>query len=409
MHILFLTDNFPPEVNAPASRTFEHAREWVRMGHQVTVITCAPNFPKGKVFEGYRNRLLQNEQMAGIRVIRVWSYITANEGFFLRIADYVSYMIMATIAALFVRRVDIIVATSPQFFTAVAGWMVGVIKRRPWVFEVRDLWPESIRAVGAMKKSRALDQIERCELFLYRRAAAVVAVTRAFRDNLVARGIPATKIHVVTNGADLSRYKPQEKDTQLIAQLRLDNAFVVGYIGTMGLAHGLDTVLDAARQLAVMPDMKDVRILMLGDGAQKAALKDRAEAQRINNVLFIDSVSKEEVTRYWSILDLSLIHLKNNDLFQTVIPSKLFECMAMGIPIIFGIKGEAAAIVQRHSVGLIIQPECPKAMVNAVVKLRQNLDLRSSLARSGPAAARHYDRRSLAERMLIILKDIAER
>lgn len=403
MHILFLTDNFPPEVNAPASRTYEHAREWVAAGHQVTVITCAPNFPKGRVFDGYRNRLWQSEEMAGIRVIRVWSYITANEGFARRIADYVSYMLSATLAALFVRRVDLIVATSPQFFTAVAGWMTSVLKWKPWIFELRDLWPESIRAVGAMRDSALLDRIEKLELFLYRRATAVVTVTEAFRDNLVGRGIPAEKIHVITNGADLTRYQPLPKDARLSAELELQDKFVLGYIGTMGMAHGLDTVLDAAKILEATPGMEDVRILMLGDGAQKAALQARVTVEGIGNVVFRDSVSKEEVTRYWSLLDVALIHLKRTDLFQTVIPSKLFECMAMGIPVLFGVRGEAAGIVERHNVGLLIEPEHAQDMADAVIRLHRDPALRDLFAAAGPAGARHFDRQTLARRMLDII------
>ena len=165
MHILFLTDNFPPEVNAPASRTFEHCREWVREGHQVTVITCAPNFPKGKVFNGYKNRIWQQETMAGIRVIRVWTYITANEGLARRTVDYLSFMVSGFLASLFVKRVDIVVGTSPQFFTACAAFVVGLVKRVPWVFELRDIWPESIRAVGAMKQNTTISLLEKVEIF----------------------------------------------------------------------------------------------------------------------------------------------------------------------------------------------------------------------------------------------------
>jgi hypothetical protein len=150
------TDDFPPEVNALASRTFEHCREWVRAGHEVTVITCAPSFPKGRVYEGYRNALWQREDMAGIRVIRVGTYITANEGFLKRTLDYMSFMVSGFVASLFVREVDVVVGTSPQFFTVCAAYMSGLFKRRPWVFELRDIWPESIRAVGAMKSSRLL-------------------------------------------------------------------------------------------------------------------------------------------------------------------------------------------------------------------------------------------------------------
>jgi glycosyltransferase involved in cell wall biosynthesis len=206
MHILFLTDNFPPEVNAPASRTFEHCREWVKAGHRVTVITGAPNFPKGKVFPGYRNRLWQSEEMDGIRVVRVWTYVTANEGFTRRILDYLSFMVSAVFGAIFVGKVDLVIGTSPQFFTAVGAWIVSVMKWRPFVFELRDLWPESIKVVGAMKDSWALHMMERLELFLYRRAFRIISVTHAFKRNLVERGIDPHKIRVVTNGVDTTRF-----------------------------------------------------------------------------------------------------------------------------------------------------------------------------------------------------------
>jgi len=169
MHILFLTDNFPPEVNAPASRTYEHSREWVKSGEQVTIITCAPNFPKGKVFSGYKNKLWQTEVIDGIKVIRVWTYITANEGFFKRTLDYVSFMISAVIASFFVKKVDIVIGTSPQFFTVCAAYLVGLFKRKPWVFELRDLWPETINTVSAIKSRKLLFFLERIELFLYRK------------------------------------------------------------------------------------------------------------------------------------------------------------------------------------------------------------------------------------------------
>src|SRR5262249_34979156 len=152
---------FPPEVNAPASRTAEHCQEWVRHGHRVTVVTCVPNFPTGKIFEGYRNRLWQRESVDGIQVLRVWTYITANEGFFRRTLDYVSFGVAATLGSSFVRDVDVVVATSPQFFAACAGWLVSVLKRRPFVFELRDLWPESIRVVGAMKEGIVLHLLQR--------------------------------------------------------------------------------------------------------------------------------------------------------------------------------------------------------------------------------------------------------
>jgi len=410
MHILFLTDNFPPEVNAPASRTFEHCREWVRAGNQVTVITCAPNFPKGEVFPGYRNRLWQQEMMEGIRVIRVWTYITANEGFVKRILDYVSFMFAAVPAALFVRGVDVVVGTSPQFFTACAAYLSGALKRRPWVFELRDIWPESIRAVGAMKHSRVLDALERIELFLYRKTAAIVSVTHAFRDTLGRRGADVSKISVVTNGVDGGRFNPRPKDQPLLQALGLEGKFVAGYIGTHGMAHGLDTLLDAARMLKAEVGGGDVfRILLLGDGANKATLKARAEKEGLDNVIFVDTVSKDEVVRYWSILDVSIIHLKATPLFETVIPSKLFECMGMGIPVLHGVRGESARIVKREGVGLCFEPEDAAALVVALHRSREEAALLQRFQQRGPEAAKNYDRGALAHRMLEVLQTVAAR
>ncbi|WP_405229951.1 glycosyltransferase family 4 protein [Lentisalinibacter sediminis] len=409
MHILFLSDNFPPEVNAPASRTFEHCREWVRAGHEVTVITCAPNFPKGEVFAGYRNRLWQRETVDGIRVLRVWTYIAANEGFAKRILDYVSFMISAIIASLFVRKIDVVIGTSPQFFAACAGYVVGGSKRVPWIFELRDIWPESIRAVGAMKESRVLDWLEKVEMFLYRRADAIVSVTHAFRETLIRRGVNPDKIYVVTNGVDTSRFSPRAKDKLLLKELDLAGRFVGGYIGTHGMAHALDTVLDAAALMLAESDGNQFRFILLGDGANKRTLVARAEREGLSNVIFVDSVPKEEVVRYWSILDVSIIHLKRSDLFTTVIPSKLFECMAMAIPVLHGVAGESADIVNVEKVGLTFEPEDPKALCDGMRRLREDHALYDRLRENGPRAALRYDRAVLGQEMLGIISRVVSR
>lgn len=400
MHILFLTDNFPPEVNAPASRTFEHCREWVREGHRVTVITCAPNFPKGKVFDGYRNRLWQKEMMDGIQVIRVWTYITANEGFVKRILDYQSFMVMAILVSPFVRGVNVVVGTSPQLFTVCAAYVVSRLKRIPFVFELRDLWPESIRAVGAIGNSRLLDALEQVELFLYRKAARIVSVTNSFKQNLIKRGVYANKVVVVTNGVDVSRFRPQLRDDVLAAQLGLQGMFIAGYIGTHGLAHGLETLLEAARRLQDNPNGGDVRFLMLGDGANKAKLIEKARAMGLLNVVFVESVPKEQVVSYWSLLDVSIIHLKKTELFTTVIPSKLFECMGMGMPVLHGVAGESAEIVEREGCGLVFEPENVDALCAGILLLKQQSELREIYSAKGLAAAGRYDRSELARTML---------
>lgn len=367
------------------------------------MITSAPNFPKGKLFDGYRNRLWQQEIIAGIRVIRVWTYITANEGFTKRILDHLSYMFMGILASLFVRRVDLVVGTSPQFFTVCAAYALSLIKQVPWVFELRDIWPESIRVVGAMKQNKVLNLLEHVELFLYRKSNAIISVTYAFRDSLVRRGVVGEKIYVVTNGVDMSRFSPRCKDAELLQKHGLQDKFVVGYIGTHGLAHALGSVLDAAKLLKMDPDGDRFRFILIGDGANKKALQQRAEKDQLDNVIFVESVSKNDVVRYWSILDAAIIHLKRDKLFETVIPSKLFECMGMAIPILHGVLGESAEIVLNEEVGLCFESENPTELVSRIRILASNRFLHQQLKLNGPNAAKNYDRRVLAMAMLNIL------
>ncbi len=406
MHILFFTDNFPPEVNAPAGRTFEHCREWVRAGHRVTVITCFPNFPGGKVFNGYRNRLRKMEAMDGIRVIRVWSYIAANKGFLKRILDYASFMFSAIAASLLVNKPDMVIGTSPQFFTACAAYIAGRARHIPFVFELRDLWPESIKAVGAMRQSILIGMLEELELFLYGKASRIVCVTRSFKENLVKRGIDGGKIDVITNGADISRFRPGPKDRELERKYGLEGKFVAGYVGTHGMAHGLETILQAAGQIKNFDDSDAFRFILLGNGAKKQNLIDLARNMSLDNLIFIDSVPKDQVVRYWSLLDASIIHLRKTELFTSVIPSKLFECMATGIPILHGVAGESAEIVRNENIGLVFEPENADRLCGRLIELRSNKPLYDSLRANCIRAAKNYDRSDLASRMLAILEEL---
>lgn len=405
MHILFFTDNYPPETNAPATRTYEHAREWVKFGHSVTIVTCAPNFPKGEVFPNYKNRLWQVEYAEGIRIVRVWSYITANEGIIRRTLDYLSYMLTSFIASFFIRKVDVIVGTSPQFFTAVSAWLSSVFKNVPFIFEVRDIWPESIVAVGALKQSRIIRHIEKLELFLYHKAKLVVVVTNAFKVNLISRSIPAEKIKIVTNGANLSAFSRRGKDNSLVKKYKLKNKFTIGYIGTHGLAHSLETIISVAEILQTKESKCNFQFIFVGDGASKVNLETLANEKKLRNVIFVDNVSKEDVVRYWSILDLSIVHLKKNDVFKTVIPSKIFESMAMGVPIIHCVEGESAEIISHHNVGVVAEPENKKEIADAIVSVSSQKDFITRMSENSILAAREYDRRNLASNMLCILEE----
>lgn len=406
MHILFLTDNFTPETNAPATRTFEHARRWVRAGVKVTVVTTAPNFPAGKLFPGYRNRLFQRESIEGIDTVRVWTYITANEGFARRTLDYMSFMVTGFLISLFLPRPDVIVATSPQMFTVCAAYVLSVFKRRPFVFELRDLWPDSILAVGAMKESAGIRALKRLEYFLYRKAARIVSVTHSFKTVLSGNAIPAEKIAVVPNGADLVGFTPGAKPDDLVERHGLRGKFVAAYIGTVGMAHGLGTVLDAAERSKADDG---IAFVVVGDGAERAALETQARQRGLLNVVFVGPVGKEEVKRYWRLADAALVLLRDHPVFRHVLPSKMFEAMATGKPIVLGVLGESATVLKSAGAGVVIPPESAAALAHAIADLAASPDRAAELgARGRRFVEAQYDRDKLATAMLEELRVVAK-
>lgn len=403
MKILFLTDNFPPEVNAPATRTYEHCREWVESGAEVTVVTCFPNFPQGKVYDGYKNKRKSTEWIDGIKVIRVWTYITKNEGFILRTLDYISFSVTSFFAAIS-ERFDIIVATSPQFFTALAGRMLSFWKRKPWIMEVRDLWPESIKTVGAMKDNVFIRYFEKEEKWCYKSATRIVTVTDKFKTIIKEKGITEDKIEVVKNGANLGLYQPRPKEQSLVRKLNLENKVVLGYIGTHGMAHNLGFILDCAKQM--MDSHPSLHFLFIGDGAEKSKLLQKVKTENIRNVTMLDSIPKDEVSDHLSILDAAIINLKKSDLFTTVIPSKIFETSAMEIPILLGVDGEARSIVEQYGAGVFYEPENEGDFIQKVDQLFSNPDQIEKYKAGCQKLAQDFDRKKLAVKMLDIINDI---
>jgi glycosyltransferase involved in cell wall biosynthesis len=403
MRIFFITDNFPPEVNAPATRTFEHIKEWQKDKNvKVTVITCVPNFPHGNVYDGYKNKLYQKEYIDGIEVIRVWSYITSNSGFIKRVLDYISFAIVAFLVGLF-KKYDVIVATSPQFFTTWAAWGLSKIKRKPWIFELRDLWPESIKTVGAMKQGKAIEILEKIELGLYKNCNKVVAVTDAFKNNLISRGIDGNKIEVVTNGSNMELFSLKEKNVELLISLGLENKFIVGYIGTHGLAHSLDFIV---KSIAKIND-ESIHFLFIGDGAMKKTVVEIASDLKLQNITFLESIKKEDVPKYLSICDVSLAPLKKEENFKTVIPSKIFEASAMQKPTLLGVQGQAQEIIEKYGAGVCFEPENEKDFLDKLNELRKE-SIYKSCQNGCEKLAIDYDRKILADKMLEIIKKVGE-
>ncbi len=410
MRIVFFSHYFPPEGNAPATRTYDHCLRWVQSGHDVTVVTCAPNVPNGVVYDGYKNRVWpQKEEVDGIKVVRTWTYVAANAGGAKRILNYVSYMVSAIFAFLFFcRRPQVIVATSPQFFCGWAGVVCSYLKWTRFVLEIRDIWPESIVTVGAMKKGMATRVLEFLEKWMYRSANHIVTVGEGYKNNISQKVNVGERISVVTNGVDSDQFQPRSKDQAFLKDHELTDKFVCSYVGTIGMAHGLEVTINAAKLLK-QQGRDDITFCLVGDGARRSALEKLVQENDVANLVkFAGRLPKSEMPCVLASSDCLLIHLKKTDLFETVIPSKIFEAMAMQRPIIMGVRGESADIVRRSGSGIDMEPDNAADLAKAVIKLKDDSDLYQKLCQEGRRFAdENYSRDVLAGRMREVLEAVA--
>jgi glycosyltransferase involved in cell wall biosynthesis len=404
LRLLFFSHYFPPEGNAPASRTYEMCRRWVREGHQVTVITSAPNHPHGVLYPGYKNRLISRQVVDGIDVVRVWTFLAANKGKKRRALNFLSYMLTAIFVGLFVKRPNLVIATSPQFFCGWAGVVVSFLRKLPFVLEIRDIWPESIVAVGAMKKRLPLRILEWLERRMYASAKRIVTVGEGYRDRLVERGVPPEKLSVVTNGVDEEIFIPRAGDPALRDRYALNGSFVCAYIGTVGMACGLDVVLRAGDALR-RKGRSDIKFLIVGDGAEKAELERKARELRLKNVIFAGMHDKQSMPAFLATADACLVHLRKQRLFESVLPSKIFEAAGMGKPIVLGVEGYAAGLIRKLGAGVCIVPEDADGLVQAVERLADDRRFASELGASGQRGVlREFTREKLSRQYLRILR-----
>ena len=405
MKILFLTHYYTPEGNAPASRVSALAERWAKDGHDLTILTCAPNVPNGIVYEGYKNKFSQTEVINGVKVVRVWTYIAPNKGTLRRIINFVSYMIMAFMRGLFMKRPDVLIATSPQFFCGWAGVLLHTFKRIPFILEIRDIWPESIIAVGAKLPGGLLKIISVMEKIMYNSADHIVTVGQGYVEKLKERGIDENKISVVMNGVDRTLFYPRKRNEELLKKHSLDGKFICSYIGTIGMACALDTALESAEILQNQGNDK-IRIVLIGDGAVREELEAKAKAMNLKNVVFLGRRPKQEIPDWIASSDINLVHLKKTGLFQTVMPSKIFESAGCARPVLMGVDGFSRDLVENAKMGISIEPENAEAMADALLKASENPELLKQLGENGyKNIAEKYDRDIQAENYLSILNN----
>lgn len=375
MKILYISQYFPPEIGAPAARVSELSSAWARQGDQVTVLTGFPNHPTGRVPAEYRSRLrrlVMRETRDGVSVQRTWLLPLPNRKGWERMLNYGSFCISAALRGLFLPRPDVVIATSPQLLVGLSGLIVARLKRAPFVFEVRDLWPESLEAVGVSGKNSLLVRVlSKIAGLLYRRSDHIVVVTNAFEEHLQRHwNVPKQKISVVVNGVDDKLFQPQAPEPAMLAEFGVQGRFVVGYIGTIGNAHGVETLVETARLL--QQSDPEILVLVVGEGADKQKLQQLVEEHRLENIRIFPGQPRERIPNIVAATHVCLVLLKKSDLFKTVIPTKMLEFMSCGRPIVAGLEGESAELIRRADAGICVAPEDAPAIANAIRTLRND-------------------------------------
>jgi glycosyltransferase involved in cell wall biosynthesis len=412
MKILYVSQYFPPEMGAPAARVSELSRHWVEMGHQVTVLTGFPNHPTGIVPVEYRPRLWRltvREQYSGVDVVRTWLWPLPNRRGHERIRNYASFCFSAGMRGLLLERPDVVIATSPQLLVPLAGWWLSRAMRVPFVFEVRDLWPESLEAVGVSGRTSTMYRsLRRLAGFLYRNCERIVVVTPAFKQQLVTNlGVLADKIEIVENGVETDLFTPEGDSNDLRRQLGLEGKLVIAYIGTFGNAHGLEIVLEAAQRLSSR--MPQAHFLLVGEGAEKDRIAAQAGERRLSNVSLLDQQPRERIPALIRAADICLVMLKKSQVFETVIPTKMLEFMACGRPVILTARGQAAAVLEGAGGGIAVPPEDSAELAKAIDLLAGNASWRDRLGASGREyIARNLSRKKTASNYVTVLAQVRD-
>ena len=404
LRVTFLTHYFPPEVGPAQTRLHELAKRLIAAGETVTVVTGFPNYPAGEIFPGYRGKRLMEDSYDGIRVLRTWVFATRSRGFIGRLLNYFSFPVFSLLAVRKLGPTDIIYVQSPPLFTGLAALWFSRLKRARYIFNVSDIWPQSAVELGVLRNRVAIRLAEWLERHIYRGASRITVPTPGILERLVARGVPREKIFLLTNGVDTAAYNVTSPDRELAQRLGLNGHKVFMYAGLHGLAQGLDVILEAAK----LTRNPDVLYVLVGDGADKAALVAKAQAEGISNVRFLPIQPTSTLPALLNLVYATVIPLRRLDLFKAALPSKLFDSMAAGRPIVAPLWGEAAALVEAAACGLVVEPEDARGVQEAVEKLAADPALAQKLGEQGRRyVVEHFNRDDIAKRLIKLLEETA--
>lgn len=405
MKILFLTQYCPPEVGAPQNRIFEFAKQLKKFGHEITILTAMPNYPKGEIFDEYKGKKIVQEELDGIKIVRTSIYATKEKDFVKRLRNYLSFTFSSVFTgAKYIDKQDVIITESPPLFLGWSGYVLSKKKGAKFVFNVSDLWPESAVKLGVLHNKALIKMSTWLEEFCYRKAAAVTGQTKGIVDDIVNRGFDKSKVHLITNGVDTEFFKKENRDEEFRKEIGVENKFAICYAGIHGLAQGLETVIEAAE---ILKDNKDIQIVFIGDGPEKSKLIQMTEDKGLDNVTFLPVQQKPKMPRIIASMDATVIPLKKLDLFKGALPSKMFEALSSELPIVLAVEGEAEKLINDAKAGITVEPENSQDIAQAILKLYNDEELRRSLGQNGRKyVIENYSRESITRKLEKILLDL---
>ncbi|EJO5349220.1 glycosyltransferase family 4 protein [Clostridium botulinum] len=405
MKILFLTQYCPPEVGAPQNRIFEFAKQLKKFGHEVTILTAMPNYPKGEIFDGYKGKKIVKEELDGIKIVRTSIYATKDKGFVKRLRNYLSFTFSSVFTgSKYIDNQDVIITESPPLFLGWSGYVLSKRKKAKFIFNVSDLWPESAVKLEVLHNKFLIKASTWLEEFCYKKAAAVTGQTKGIVDNIVSRGFDKNKVHLITNGVDTEFFKKENRDEKLREEWGLNGKFAVCYAGIHGLAQGLEVIINAAE---LLKEEQDIQFVFIGDGPEKSKLQAMVKEKKLNNVSFQPVQLKPNMPRIIASMDATVVPLKKLDLFKGALPSKMFEALASQLPIVLAVEGEAERLINEANAGITVEPENPKEVAQAVLKLYKNKELKDKLGQNGRSyVIEHYSRESITRKLESILLDL---
>lgn len=405
MKILFLTQYCPPEVGAPQNRIFEFAKQLKKFGHEVTILTAMPNYPRGEIFEEYRGKKIVKETIDGIDIVRTGIYATKSKDFVKRLRNYLSFTWSSVFSgAKHIEEQDVIITESPPLFLGWSGYVLSKMKRAKFVFNVSDLWPESAEKLGVLHNKAMIKASTWLEEFCYRKAAAVTGQTKGIVDNIVSRGFDKNKVHIITNGVDTEFFKKENKSEEFRESIGIEDKFAVVYAGIHGIAQGLEVLVDAAE---IIKEEKEIQIVFIGEGPEKPMLMNRVKEKKLENVTFLPMQHKKDMPKIIASMDATVVPLKKLDIFKGALPSKMFENLASEIPIVLAVEGEAENLINSAKAGIVVEPENSKEIAEAILRLYKDKELREKLGENGREyAIRNFSREAIARKLENILLEL---